>query len=206
MGVAKTNSFPLPINVNSGLLDHSVHCPANSEFDPEEYTEPFWSTDDDRPATYQWFPLGFSPRRLQIYFQNQFDRFCEQFTRECPEVASLDRLQDRYLFEHEAALRLYEKPWYEFHALQYLDWVKMSTDDASKHPVFTSILTHDFGGQLGRLVEQYYWRFRFEEEPSPALVLGRARVQEVEQKPKRMSLRTPHGRMRLQKSGQLDRI
>jgi hypothetical protein len=161
--VAKTNSFPLPINVNSGLLDHSVHCPANSEYDPQEYTEPFWRTDDDRPATYQWFPLGFEPRRLRIYFENQFDRFCEQFTRECREVASLDRLQDRYLCEHEAALALYEKPWYEFHALQYLDWVKISTDDASKRPVFTSILAHGFCGQLGRLVEQYYWRFRFEE-------------------------------------------
>jgi hypothetical protein len=164
--VADRSPFPLPSNVKSGLLDHSFHCPPNSTYDPEEHREPFWTStdsDDGAPAAYEWFPLGFSTRRLGIYFENQFDRFCEQLVRETPEAASLDRFKDRYVFEHQAASRLYEKPWYELHALQFLAWIKMSTEDAPKHPVLTSIFIGNFGGELGRLVEQYHWRFRFED-------------------------------------------
>jgi hypothetical protein len=59
--------------------------------------------------------------------------------------------------EKLAARRLYEKSWYEYHAVQLLDWLEKP--EFSGTPV---LVTCAFAGKLGRLVEQYYWRFRFE--------------------------------------------
>ena len=60
--------------------------------------------------------------------------------------------------------RLFEKPWYEFHAVQLLDsiqWARVQAAD-SKMVHLATLVASSWSGQLGRLVEQYYWRFRFE--------------------------------------------
>jgi hypothetical protein len=154
----------LPGNVKTGLLDHRFWCTRNSEYDPDEYSDPFWSTDTDCPPPYESFPLEFTTRRLRIYFKNQFDRFCGQLVRERPGLALLEECRDEYIAD-AAALRIYEKPWYEVHALQFLDWIAFSSSNKEmlKHPVLTALCLSGFSGQLGRLVEQYYWRLRFEE-------------------------------------------
>jgi hypothetical protein len=53
---------------------------------------------------------------------------------------------------------MYEKPWYEFHALDLITQIKSLK---RKYPQMTSQLVY-YSGQLGRLVEQYFWRLRFE--------------------------------------------
>jgi hypothetical protein len=64
------------------------------------------------------------------------------------------------VLEELAARHLSEKSWYEYHAVQLLDWIeKPDFLGESNAPVW---LTSGFAGTLGRLVEQYYWRFRFE--------------------------------------------
>ena len=67
--------------------------------------------------------------------------------------------------------RVYEKPWYEAHALNFLDFVYTSTmnlkEDQGQYlkligkraldPSTCQVLViAAFAGQLGRLVEQYY--------------------------------------------------
>jgi hypothetical protein len=153
--------LPLPGDVNSGLLEHAV------------YSDSGYDADDWDFALRTSFPLLFIEHRLWVYFQNQFYRFCKRIARE--NAVSLDN--EWAVFEELAYQRVYEKPWYEAHALKFLDFVHTSTKnlkedqgrflrllgtsikDPSKYQVmFIASLT----GQLGRLVEQYYWRFRFE--------------------------------------------
>jgi hypothetical protein len=162
--VKGSDPLPLPEKVKSGLLDHFIYCWEDSEYDHKDFDHFFWNCVDDEggPSPYEVFPLGFHQRRLRVYFQNQFERFCERLAHEDPEWASFDRLQDRWLFEQQARKRLYEKPWYEFHALQFLDWIELFAKEVSKYGALATVCISDFAGQLGRLIEQYYWRFRFE--------------------------------------------
>lgn len=69
--------------------------------------------------------------------------------------------QKKTMFEGVAIDRIYEKCWYEFQALQFMDWI--ADRDMRRHANLALLLNVGFAGQLGRLVEQYYWRFRFEE-------------------------------------------
>ena len=147
--------MPPPPEVRSGLIRHSFFVRGTSEYDHHENPDEFWDWDDDRPPPSESFPLGFVLRRLRLYFENQVDRFCARL-REEPGYASVQR----GVLEELAARHLYEKSWYEYHAVQLLDWIeKPDFLGKSNAPVW---LTSGFAGTLGRLVEQYYWRFRFE--------------------------------------------
>jgi hypothetical protein len=159
-GVQGQEPLPLPSNLNSGLLEHAFY--SDSGYDA-----------DDWGFALRTFPLGFIQTQLRIYFQNQFYRFCKRIARE--NAVSLDN--KRAVFEELAYQRVYEKPWYEAQALNFLDIVYTSTKnlkedqgrflrligkralDPSKCQV---LVIAAFAGQLGRLVEQYYWRFRYE--------------------------------------------
>ena len=67
----------LPASLKSGLLEHAFHRSRNFKYyDADAWDDEFWSSDDDGPSPSETFPLGFTPRRLRVYFQNQFNRFC----------------------------------------------------------------------------------------------------------------------------------
>ena len=152
--------LPLPHEIRSGLLEHFFFVRGSSEYDPEEYPDEFWTEDDDRPSPTVSFPLGFVLRRLRLYFGNQMDRFCAHLISEQPDYP----LTDRWHLEQLASYRLYMKPWYEFHAVQFIDWIESAQRDVvrKKRPRLGAVIISSFSGELGRLVEQYYWRFRFE--------------------------------------------
>jgi hypothetical protein len=179
--------LPLPSNVKSGLLDHAFHF--YSGYDADERDDAFWSWDDDAPPPYEWFPLEFSPRRLRIYFENQFQRFCKQIARE--------KVVHRLIAKHSAGKRLYQKPWYEFHALQFLGFIEMSVEQTSKHPAVGFMLIAGFAGQLGRLVEQYYGRFRFERAAVAGESARKGASTGARSRLKRTGPNIPRGRMRL---------
>jgi hypothetical protein len=185
VGVHDARPEPLPKNVKSGLLEHSFYCRPESEYVPDEGVGEFWQSDTDAPPPYEVFPLGFVAPRLRRYFQNQFDRFCAQLLRDNPEYvqAHFDRYfayhvfgnfkfdpsRNMWLFQELGSQWLYQKPWYEVHALQFLDFIMMTAIDLEKHPYSLEeypdsaiLCIIDYAGKLGRLVEQYYWRFRFE--------------------------------------------
>lgn len=152
---------PLPRILKAGLLQHSFYVERTQEYDADDWDNPFWTSanNDDAPPPSEWFPLGFVRRRLRIYFQNQFNRFCAQTARELKMKVTTRR--DKSLFEELAFDRLYQKPWYEVHALQFLDWIE--NRETLKYPGLALVANAGFSGQLGRLVEQYFWRFRFEQ-------------------------------------------
>jgi hypothetical protein len=173
-GVQGQEPLPLPSNLNSGLLEHAFYSDSGYDADDWGFALPDSGYDaDDWGFALRTFPLGFIQTQLRIYFQNQFYRFCKRIARE--NAVSLDN--KRAVFEELAYQRVYEKPWYEAQALNFLDIVYTSTKnlkedqgrflrligkralDPSKCQV---LVIAAFAGQLGRLVEQYYWRFRFE--------------------------------------------
>jgi hypothetical protein len=164
--------LPLPAKVRTGLVTHFFYERPDSGGHATEWDYVFWNrANGEAPSPYEMFPLHFDRRRLRVYFQNQFDRFCLRRTREMepiwaqqvckdPTFPPFDHSQGRRISEREAAEMLYQKPWYELHALYFLYWIE--SDWLLKYPKFALSFNVDVAGQLGRLVEQYYWRFRFE--------------------------------------------
>jgi hypothetical protein len=142
-------AMPLPAGIKSGLLQHHFFVEANSEYDPEWNRGAFWESPGgdkrDRPPS-DIFPLKFDERRLCLYFQNQFARFCARSRRDDPSLRERD--SDKR-FAISALNRFYQKPWYEIHALQFLICL---VSPKLEYGVAQSI----FAGRLGRLVEQYY--------------------------------------------------
>ncbi len=158
VGADRYRPMPAPREVRSGLIAHRFFVSDGSEYDHEEYPDEFWDWRDDRPPPSEDFPLGFVIRRLRIYFANQLDRFCAQLIKDDPDYGSLDR----EMLEEIAADRLYEKPWYEYHAIRFMQWMKPEMLEVGNHKTLPLIFASSWSGKLGRLVEQYYWKFRFE--------------------------------------------
>jgi hypothetical protein len=174
VGVVGSEAKPLPSEIRSGLLHHTFFVGEYSEYGHEENPGEFWERDEEKgQGPSDSFPLEFVLRRLRLYFANQLDRFCAQLIRENPQHVS----DDRDYLVGLAVDRLYEKPWYEFHAIKILDYIEMSQRDLyekkntemsqrdfveKNYANFFIVVISSWSGQLGRLVEQYYWRLRFE--------------------------------------------
>ena len=99
---------------------------------------------------------------MEIYFKNQLARFYHQQSGIAdyeihPEFAE-------WMRQRLALRRTYQKPWYEFHAVQLLDWIVDWKRDIMKPRLakLGGLMLSGDSGQLGRLIEQYSWRFRFE--------------------------------------------
>jgi len=157
--VQNSEALPLPPEIKTGLLLHAHHVTVGMEYDPYEWNYAFSNSRGDEPAPSEFFPLGFIRRRLQTYFQNQFERFCVRMARELEFEDTTP--EDTPFFERCALQRLYQKPWYEVHALQFLDSIESAL--MLERPQLDVVLISSFSGELGRLVEQYFWRFQFEQ-------------------------------------------
>jgi hypothetical protein len=128
----------------SGLLHYPLFETDWSKHDPEgtRVMPPF-----------EAFPIKFKIERLWLYFKNQRDRFREYLAREEPGYG--DSIVEILVRDWE-----FKKPWYEYHALQLVEWIA-----GGVHPIGTISDQHlVWCGQLGRLIEQYHWRFRFEKD------------------------------------------
>jgi hypothetical protein len=155
--VPENKALPLPPKINSGLLHYSFFVADTSKYHHEENQYEFWAgRDDEEPAPFEWFPLRFVVRRLRLYFENQLHRFRAHVGG----VGTDNILVMEYLAEE----RLFRKPWYEFHAVHLLEWIEDAKRDAfnNKNVNLSVLAISGLSGELGRLVEQYYWRFRFE--------------------------------------------
>jgi len=154
----------LPRGINTGLLKHAFHHKSWLEdAEDDDPGDAFWETDSEEGlAPSDKLPINFIQRRLRMYFRNQLNRFCHRVISEDPGIAEWERDD----VEELALDRLYEKPWYEVHAIRLFE----NFDELLKAgarlkrgraPGF-AILASCFTGELGRLVEQYYWRLRYE--------------------------------------------
>jgi hypothetical protein len=130
---------------------------STSECDEKEYERKFWEDSEGHWGSLRMFPLHFAATRLRLYFANQLDRFCEHQVREYDGWASLpEEFRKRFC----AALAVYDKPWYEYYALRFFRLIEIAQrGEKADDPQVNS----GFSARLGRLVEQYYWRFRFED-------------------------------------------
>jgi hypothetical protein len=140
--------LPLTDGIDGGLLKHH-------KFFKSSYTKDFWNDYFIAPA--ETFPLGFNIGQLEKYFKNQLDRFSQTVSSAKMDRSKLEELTRR---------RFYEKPWYELHALDLISSLKTfrkgiwSTSEQHRDEYLDAI--YEFVGKLGRLAEQYYWKFCFE--------------------------------------------
>ena len=159
-----------PRELPQGLLSHPFVTDDRSTYCPDEQDDDeFWDWNDDEPPPSFYFPLGFAIRPLRLYFQNQFDRFCAA---EIPGYVA----EDREIAAQLAGRRMYEKPWYEFNALQFIDFIEanlsgLESGQTDKRARLSCLMVSSFSGRLGRLVEQYYWRFRFERAAQTGIMI-----------------------------------
>ena len=128
--------------VENGLLHFSRFQTDYFKSHPEEVVPPF-----------EGFPIKFKMGGLWPFFKNQRDRYCEYLAREEPDYGTS-------IIEIIARGWEFKKPWYEYHAVQLLEWIA-----GGIHPIGSLSGWHlAWCGQLGRLVEQYYWKFRYEKD------------------------------------------
>jgi hypothetical protein len=144
-----SKEFPFPFSAEGemGLRSYSWFQADYSAYDPEEERE--------APPS-GGFPLKFKIDRLGPYFDNQLNRFKAYLVREEPDYGTSMHPWRAEILAREWT---FKKPWYEFHATRFLLWIDQTRDRLSD-----SLSAWDLAlcGQLGRLVEQYYWKFRFE--------------------------------------------
>ena len=160
-----SSSIPLPKGIDSGLPAHRFYVTAHPTEEPDPDDErnnwEFWGYGDyesNSPPPSEYFPLNFHPNRLRIYFRNQLNRYCFHINKE--DFDSLyDLVRDEAILASYGWEQFYEKPWYELYALQFLDFFE---DRVGLAPTI-------WAGQLGRLVEQYYWRFQYEQSAKTGL-------------------------------------
>ena len=160
--VRDSQAVPLAEGIESGLLRHPFFFRGSSEDAERDAEDAFWDEGyDGAPGPSEQFPLNFVMRRLRIYFENQLNRFGHKIKSEEPQLASWDRSQ----VEDHGLERLYEKAWYEAHAIELLDFIYLLLQRGVREAKGASgfaLIVSSMAGELGRLSEQYYWRFRYE--------------------------------------------
>jgi hypothetical protein len=148
--------LPLPATIKSGLLEYSYFELGFEEW--PDFLRPaidatFWSTQR------YLVPLNFDVGRLLLYFNNQWNRFSTHVASEKTKYAALDEIDP----VNVALDRLFEKPWYELHARFFCHYHESLKNEAkTSASTKTASYISKVSGQLGRLVEQYYWKLRFE--------------------------------------------
>lgn len=202
-------SGPLPDEVDPGILDHRFYMDGRHREDLEEDEEyrddTFWreSDGDTPPGPFEGFPLRFDLTSIKIYFGNQRLRFIEverrrmmsgpDWLNDCDQQGLAPVVQsDEDETWSEAASEstwemakfyLYQKPWYEYHALHLVALVALCDETVVikgrdgveyRRREVAGHLAMNWMGQLGRLVEQYYWRFKFERAAKTGIATSEA--------------------------------
>jgi hypothetical protein len=153
--------LPMPRTLRPGLLKHRFIVYPDTCY---EENDEFWRaccSFDEKPGPWEQFPLYFNESRLMLYFGRQIDRFSFWFKSQHQQGSVSARAE---ALEH-AARDIYSKVWYEHHAVKYLADIYMCSQSVLKNAVRRDLMLRTacgLSGELGRLVEQYYWRFRYE--------------------------------------------
>jgi hypothetical protein len=162
----------LPAGVRAGLLTHRVYYDTNTEYDGDE-TEEFWQDFDEKlPAGFfAQLPLNFSFLSLAVFFIKQesayrnyikTDKDWEFEKRLGPKFSGM---WDAHVLRTRALAETYSKPWYEYHILEKfksLMAVAYPGETFGPAPNMKPLVIIETSAQLGRLIEQYYWKFVLE--------------------------------------------
>jgi len=171
------DELALPDEVDLGLLKHRAYYRKGhqSDFLGEDEKQEFWaeSDGDSPPGLFEQCPVNFYYPEIRAYFLEQKAAYI-RYAKSPDDSESIEALSpdeetewDQYIYG--GALRqTYSKAWYEYHINEYISYI----DDAATRILkpdqdFNMIsmcimLTANFSARLGRLVEQYYWKFLLE--------------------------------------------
>jgi hypothetical protein len=160
---------PLPSKISPGLLQHRVYYDPFRRLDDfsEEEDAEFWqkSDGDSPPGPYEQCPVNFHLPAIREYFETQKSNYLqyalslEKSDWLSPLSESEQREWQEYIYESSLD-ETYSKAWYEYHINQYIFFI----DESSRSEIrgLMTIILISFAGTLGRLVEQYYWKFLIE--------------------------------------------
>ena len=167
----------LPADVQPGLLQHRAFFSENrtSEYWGDEEEGEFWETSngDSPPGLFEQCPLGFHLPLIREYFTEQKAAYLAQ-AKALGRYSWLDDMtpDERCDWDEQiygrALYKTYSKAWYEYH----INFEICSIDEAisilERHAkqgislrLGTLLLTSS-SALLGRLIEQYYWKFLIE--------------------------------------------
>lgn len=167
----------LPSEVNSGLLDHRAYYDKHdrSELYDEGDEGEFWegSDGDSPPGLFEQCPLNFHMPSIREYFSKQkkiYLNYLRSTERHnwLSDLKTEDQENWEYQIYSEALYETYSKVWYEFHINQKIYYCDETVASLCRlvekgSPLgFCTMLLTKFSAQLGRLIEQYYWKFLIE--------------------------------------------
>ncbi len=143
--------------------------------DIDQLADEFWddSHPEGKPAPFKEWPFPFDQKRLRIFFEFQKKRHTEWLLSEhALRTEDLGEDVEWYIRELLSA-NLFQKPWYEDWACTLFDWIDDARARCSKQEFVPLgfILATSLAGKLGRLVEQYRWKFLFEPHAKRGLKL-----------------------------------
>jgi len=200
--------IPVPGSIPQGLTPFSIRTRASyAEDDDETCESDDWDEDDDVPKWFETIPVNFNLKKLRSYFEARkvafevyyFEENSDYLTHPMEVDGSTDEGKKyidstENLIYREMTRNPLTKSWYEASCLGMIEEI----DDfllgfVAKHPFSAHIFIVPHVGRLGRLVEQYRWKFSHE----PAAITG-VRVQESAERGGRIrsqviaTSRTPH--------------
>lgn len=167
----------LPRVVEPGLLKHRAYYYKNrrSEYWDGDEEEEFWeeSDGDSPPGLFEQCPINFHLPAIRKYFQEQKVAYLA-YAKSSDDHAWFDQLSSEEQSNWEAHIygqvlyKTYSKAWYEYHINQHLYFFDESVSTLTRHTEqglglgLALMMITNFLGTLGRLIEQYYWKFLLE--------------------------------------------
>lgn len=162
----------VPENIDQKLLKFRAWSPAGTPLkarpESRDADDAFFRIEEKDgliPGPTEWQPLGFSAELAAIYFERQVRRFRKSERQKAGTHLTLSELDEM------AHRRVFEKPWFEYHAMKLIDAMSLGPGEAERwikegagpaRMAFEIHVALNWAGQLGRLVERYYWTRLFE--------------------------------------------
>jgi hypothetical protein len=167
----------LPPEIDLGLLDHRAYYNRRrrSEYVDDSDQGKFWeeSDGDSPPGLFEQCPLNFHLPAIRAYFREQREAYMSyaESLRDHRWLSEL-HFETREDWEDHiyrgALYKTYSKAWYEYHINEHIYFGDEFLADLHRHAKwginlgFIANLLMTFSAQLGRLIEQYYWKFLVE--------------------------------------------
>jgi hypothetical protein len=166
----------LPREVEAGLLTHRAY---HSKDDPSKYwdhdEDEFWdeSDGDSPPGLFEQCPINFHLPAIRKYFEEQKAAYLA-YAKSSDDYTWFDQLSSEEQSNWEAHIydqvlyKTYSKAWYEYHINQHLYFFDENVSTLTRHTEqglglgLALMMITNFLGKLGRLIEQYYWKFLLE--------------------------------------------
>jgi hypothetical protein len=168
----------LPSEIEPGLLKHRAYYYKGRPIENSNggETSQFWAKFDGYfgQGLSEQCPLQFSLERIRGYFLEQKTAYLRYAT-SAADFEHMKGLDPEAKADWERRIycralnKLYSKAWYEFHIDEQIFYIDDTSEECFretkrgvKFHAGSMCVVIEFSGILGRLVEQYYWKFLLE--------------------------------------------